>query len=331
MFLINIVERKLFLKGSIILEIQAHGKSNAKIILIGEHAVVYGQPAIALPLTTVTVNVTLEKISNLHSQIKSNYYTGPLTDLPLSMNGVKHLIKYLIQQLKIEDPLLITIDSQLPAERGMGSSAAVAIALIRAFYAYTAKPLTKTHLLNLANIAEKDTHKNPSGLDAATCASQEPIWMIRNQELTNMTVNLPGFLVICDSGIKGRTSEAIMCVKDQLCQDPESTHKLIKQLGQLTYDAKDALEDSNIELLGKIFNKAQAKLKQLDVSCPQLDKLIKLSLANGSLGSKLTGGGKGGCFINLVSTKKDAQQLANTMLKNGVTQTWIEPLFKEEK
>lgn len=321
------------MKGSLALtnekKILAQGISNAKIILIGEHSVVYGQPAIALPLTTVNVNVTIKENDVSSTILESSYYTGNLSTLPSSMNGFKHLINYLITKNNITKPLTIKITSDLPAERGMGSSAAVAIAIIRAFYNYMNKPLTKTHLLNLANISEKDTHKNPSGLDAATSASEEPIWLIRNQELKNIPINLHGYLVICDSGIKGKTSEAISVVKEHLIQHPNETQHLIETLGQLTYNAKDALANNQITVLGDIFNDAQKALVSLGVSCPQLDKLISISLSNGSLGSKLTGGGKGGCFINLVKTRKEATHLSEVLLNAGATKTWIEPLFKE--
>lgn len=305
---------------------QAHGKSNAKIILIGEHAVVYGQPAIALPLTTVNVRVTVED-AETESTINSSYFTGKLTDFPVS--GIKHLINYLIDKNEIENPLSITIQSDLPAERGMGSSAAVAVALIRAFYTYLGKPLTKTRLLNLANISEKDTHKNPSGLDAATCASEQPIWMVRNQELKTFPIKTHGYLVIADSGIKGKTSQAIAVVKERLMHNPDETQKLISDLGQLAFNAKDALASDDIEKLGEIFNAAQEILRQLGVSCAQLDDLIALSLENGSLGSKLTGGGKGGCFICLTKSIGDASGLSQALLNAGATQTWIEPLLKE--
>lgn len=304
----------------------AHGKSNAKIILIGEHAVVYGQPAIALPLTTVNVKATVED-AETESTINSSYFTGKLADFPVS--GIKHLINYLIDKNEIENPLSITIKSDLPAERGMGSSAAVAVALIRAFYTYLGKPLTKTQLLNLANISEKDTHKNPSGLDAATCASEQPIWMVRNQELKTFPIKTHGYLVIADSGIKGKTSQAIAVVKEWLMHNPDETQKLISDLGQLAFNAKDALASDDIEKLGEIFNAAQAILRQLGVSCAQLDDLIALSLKNGSLGSKLTGGGKGGCFICLTKSIGDASGLSQALLDAGATQTWIEPLLKE--
>lgn len=322
------------MKGSLALtdikQHQAQGISNAKIILIGEHSVVNGQPAIALPLTTVNVHVTIKKSLTDDIIIESKYFNGNLSQLPKSMIGFKHLINFLVQKNNVEASMLIKIKSDLPAERGMGSSAAVAIALIRAFYQFIQKPLTKTRLLNLANIAEKDTHKNPSGLDAATSASQNPIWMVRNQELKNIPINLNGYLVIADSGIKGKTSEAISVVKEKLIQEPNETQALIEKLGQLTYSAKDALSNNQISILGDIFNDAQKILVELGVSSVQLDKLINLSLANGSLGSKLTGGGKGGCFISLVKDKVAAHQLVDALTNAGVNRTWIQPLFEEE-
>lgn len=322
------------MKGSLTLtdikSVQAQGVSNAKIILIGEHSVVYGQPAIALPLTTVNVKITIQKIDAPETVIESSYYNGSLDTLPSSMVGFKNLIDFLMIKNNISDHFKFIINSDLPAERGMGSSAAVAIALIRAFYNYLNKPLPKTRLLNLANIAEKATHKNPSGLDAATSASQEPIWLVRNQELKNIPINLDGYLVICDSGVKGKTSEAISLVKERLIQHPDETQKLIENLGQLTFSTKDALATNDFETLGNNFNDAQKILAALGVSSPELDHLIKISLKNGSIGSKLTGGGKGGCFINLVKTKADAEKLSQILLDAGATKTWIEPLNKEE-
>ena len=129
--------------------------------------------------------------------------------------------------------------------------------------------------------------------------------------------------------LKAKTSQAIAVVKERLMHNPDETQKLISDLGQLAFNAKDALASDDIEKLGEIFNAAQTILRQLGVSCAQLDDLIALSLKNGSLGSKLTGGGKGGCFICLTKSIDDASGLSQALLDAGATQTWIEPLLKE--
>ncbi|KRM18896.1 mevalonate kinase [Ligilactobacillus hayakitensis DSM 18933 = JCM 14209] len=307
-----------------------NGTSYAKIILLGEHSVVYGKPAIALPLKTITANTVISSLPNQDILLESNYFTGNLSSSPKQMLGIKNLITYLVENLNISSGIKIKLKSNLPAERGMGSSAAISISIIRAFHNFVNKPLTKAKLLKLANIAEKITHKNPSGLDAATSSSENPIWMIRDVETTDIPVNMYGYLLISDSGLAGQTSEAIKIVQENLKNNPTQTNELLNNLGNLTFTAKDQLATNNLVGLGKTFKKAHVNLKKLGVSISKLDNLIAIAEENGSLGSKLTGGGRGGCFISLVKTRDEANELANILQANGVTENWIEPLFKEE-
>lgn len=304
-----------------------NGESHAKIILIGEHSVVYGQPAIALPLSKVKTKVHIKDSSNGSRILHSRYFDGELKNSPTSLSGIKHLINYILNaHSMMNSSFIMTITSDLPAERGMGSSAAAAIAVVRALYTYFGWHLTHSKLLQLANIAEKDIHGNPSGLDAATSASSQPVWMIKNKELFPLPINLNACLLICDSGIRGRTGEAVSSVKKRLETDPEATQALINKLGELAFAARQQIANDDPSGLGETFNIAQSQLAALGVSNKQLDDLIKTSLAFGALGSKLTGGGRGGCFISLVRNQKSAKEIARQLRKKGVTETWIQPL-----
>ncbi|WP_311407693.1 mevalonate kinase [Liquorilactobacillus uvarum] len=304
-----------------------NGESHAKIILIGEHSVVYGQPAIALPLSKVKTKVHIKDSSNGPRILHSRYFDGELKNSPTSLSGIKHLINYILNaHSMMNSSFIMTITSDLPAERGMGSSAAAAIAVVRALYTYFGWHLTHSKLLQLANIAEKDIHGNPSGLDAATSASSQPVWMIKNKELFPLPINLNACLLICDSGIRGRTGEAVSSVKKRLETDPEATQALINKLGELAFAARQQIANDDPSGLGETFNIAQSQLAALGVSNKQLDDLIKTSLAFGALGSKLTGGGRGGCFISLVRNQKSAKEIARQLRKKGVTETWIQPL-----
>lgn len=308
---------------------QGIGTSHAKIILMGEHSVVYGQPAIALPLPSVKLTVTLTTRQDNQQIIKSRYYHGNVDDLPASMTGIKKLISTLTNRFNgQQDGWDLTIDSQLPAERGMGSSAASAVAIIRAFFDYYEQPLNRTLLLQLADIEEQITHRSPSGLDAATVSSDKPLFYIKGRNGVPISLNLEATLVIADTGIKGATKEAIKAVQQQLATNQDQAQKRINHLGHLVEQTKEYLANNDIIKLGDALNFAQTDLAGLNVSDPKLDNLILAARDNGALGAKLTGGGRGGCMIALTQTAMGARRLASILKDHGAQQTWLQPLDK---
>ncbi|MFT9106473.1 mevalonate kinase [Liquorilactobacillus satsumensis] len=310
----------------------ARGRSHAKIILIGEHSVVYGKPAIALPLSEVTTRVRISSVPSPIQMIRSRYFEGAIRQMPHTMYGLQHLISLILNEHHALDAQFeLTIKSDLPAERGMGSSAATAVALIRALYNYFGWKLSHTELLQLANVSEIDMHGTPSGLDAATAASTNPIWMVKDRELTPIPIKMDGCLLICDSGIKGRTSEAVASVRARLKNAPHETNQVLDKLSELTLAAKEQLAKNEICGLGKTFDKAQEQLRSLGVSTQTLDHLIHASRTLGSLGSKLTGGGRGGCFICLMPDQITAKKAGAQLKKLGVPQTWVQPLALRAK
>lgn len=308
---------------------QGIGTSHAKIILMGEHSVVYGQPAIALPLPSVQLSVTLNSRQDNQRIIKSRYYHGSLENLPSSMIGIKKLIDTLSARFNDQETGWdLKIESQLPAERGMGSSAASAIAIIRAFFDYYDEPLDRTLLLQLADVEEQITHRSPSGLDAATVSSDKPLFYVKGRIGVPIEMNLDASLVIADTGKKGATKEAILAVKDELKNNNEKAEEHIKHLGELVNQTKDYLAQNDIVKLGDALNFAQTDLAALNVSDPSLDHLIHVARDNGALGAKLTGGGRGGCMIALMQTAMGARRLASILKENGAHDIWLQPLDK---
>ncbi|EMF0269110.1 mevalonate kinase [Enterococcus hirae] len=303
------------------------GESNGKIILMGEHAVVYGEPAIAFPFQATKVVASLdEHITSSADQLVSSYYTGTLRDAPHSLKNIKQLVFNLKKELQIEPSLELTIHSTIPAERGMGSSAAVATAVTRAFYDYLEQPLSREQLLTNVQISEKIAHGNPSGIDAAATSSLEPIYFVKGHPFDYFSLNIDAFLIVADTGIKGQTRAVVKDVAHLFEKDQQKVGQKIQQLGYLTRQAKKAIVKNNPEYLAQAMNEAQLILKNLTISNDFLDVLIETARDSGALGAKLTGGGRGGCMIALAQTKTKAQEISEALLQAGAAATWIQGL-----
>ena len=285
------------------------GQAHSKIILIGEHAVVYGYPAISLPLLEVEVTCRLVPAESPWRLYEED---------TLSM-AVYASLEYL--DIK-EAYIRCVIDSAIAEKRGMGSSAAISIAAIRAVFDYYQADLPHAVLEILVNRAEMIAHMNPSGLDAKTCLSDQPIRFIRNLGFSELSMDLSAYLVIADTGVYGNTREAIQVVQSK----GKDALPFLHALGELTQQAESAITRKDAEKLGQILSQAHFHLKELGVSSFEADSLVETALSHGALGAKMSGGGLGGCIIALVANLAQAQELAKRLEEKGAVQTWIESL-----
>ena len=204
------------------------GKSHGKIILIGEHSVVYGYPAIAIPLQKIEIECIVE-------EAKSSFFYNNTNTLSVAIfTALKYLKK---ENAKIK----YKITSQIPQKRGMGSSAAVSIAAIRAVFDYFGKNLESDLLEKLVHTAEIVAHNTPSGLDAKTCLSDKAIKFIKNKGFSYIDLNLDAYLVIADTGIYGNTGEAVQNVKNF----GSKADIPLKKLGELTDEMTKILTENN--------------------------------------------------------------------------------------
>ncbi|MFS9144818.1 mevalonate kinase [Streptococcus infantis] len=285
------------------------GQAHSKIILIGEHAVVYGYPAISLPLLEVEVTCRVVPAATPWRLFEED---------TLSM-AVYASLEY----LNIKDAYIrCRIDSAIPEKRGMGSSAAISIAAIRAVFDYYQAELPHDVLEILVNRAEMIAHMNPSGLDAKTCLSDQPIRFIKNVGFEELAMDLSAYLVIADTGVYGHTREAIQVVESK----GKEALPFLYALGELTQQAEEAIKARDAVMLGEILTKAHGNLKEIGVSSLEADALVNTALQHEALGAKMSGGGLGGCIIALVADYHQAQNLAERLEEKGAVQTWIESL-----
>ncbi|MDK6805233.1 mevalonate kinase [Aerococcus sp. UMB7834] len=313
------------------------GKAHGKIILSGEHSVVYGYRALALPIEAVTIQVSLEESSE-PTFLMSELYQGPLTAAPSHLDNLRQLWKSLQEDHSDRANFLIRIDSNIPAERGMGSSAAVAVALIRAYYDFYNEGLDQESLLAYADLAETISHGNPSGLDARLTVLNRPLSYQKGQSMEVFYFQTPYYLLVADTGIPGNTKEAVAGIRQALDSEHPSRHLAAKaaleELGQASEDLYQHLSGkapTSLKAIAQSMQASQINLQTLQVSSPELDMGIRSCLDHGAAAAKLTGGGKGGCFIALMPTQKEAEDLGQSLVaKEMIVDYWLIPLASPE-
>ena len=295
-------EKKLVRKGKI-----GSGEAHSKIILIGEHSVVYGYPAIAIPLKDILVKCRI-------MEAKSKYFYNPEDTLSTAIyTALKYLKK---ENTKIK----YLIESEIPTKRGMGSSAAVSIAAIRAVFDYFGKNLDDKILEKMVQEAETVAHMNPSGLDAKTCLSDKALKFIKNKGFSYIDLNLGAYLVVADTGVHGNTREAVENVREM----GDKAQPMLKNLGELTEEMEIAIREKSLEKIGEIMNQANLELKKLNLTIEKSDILVEEALKNGALGAKMSGGGLGGCIIALVENEEKARIIGEKLSSKGAANIWIE-------
>ena len=162
----------------------------------------------------------------------------------------------------------------------------------------------------------------PSGLDAKTCLSDQPIRFIKKVGFTELEMNLSAYLVIADTGVYGHTREAIQVGQ----RKGKDALPFLHALGELTQQAEVAISQKDAEGLGQTLSQAHLHLKEIGVSSPEADSLVETALSHGALGAKMSGGGLGGCIIALAADLTQAQELAERLEEKGAVQTWIESM-----
>lgn len=222
------------------------GYALGKIILIGEHSVVYGHPAIAIPFYRLRSEVVLVPSDVFNFDTK--YFVGDMMDSPFELRGMKELVIKLVSRYKEITPVTISIRSNLPEKSGLGSSASVAKAIIDAFNNHFHLDLTKDDYAALLKISENIYHEKASGIDAATVIYEKPI-IYQAPNLKPITFNIDGYLVVFYSNTNSATKDAVLHVRSHPHRD-----LYINSLGAITANAKWAIENNDLTLLGSLFN-----------------------------------------------------------------------------
>ncbi|SER53673.1 mevalonate kinase [Propionibacterium cyclohexanicum] len=301
------------------------GDTWAKIILFGEHSVVYGHPALALPLRSLRMHAQVRPAAGV-PMLRSLDYRGELAASGRRFACLRRAVDVALERVGQPHARLdIETVSDFPPERGMGSSAASAGAVIRAVLGAFGVSASPAELFELTQQAEQVAHGQPSGLDAAVTAAQGPV-RFESGRMELVQMKLDAHLVVADSGIRGSTRVAVTGVRERYEREPGAVGELLADLGGLARQALRDVAEGNVHPLGEAMNHAQQLLTSLGVSHERLDVLNDAAIRAGALGAKLTGGGLGGCVISLAPTARIAQQVRSALTGAGAVATWIHPL-----
>jgi mevalonate kinase len=282
----------------------ATSSAPGKVILFGEHAVVYNRPALAVPVTQVHADVEVRDSAragiwieapeiDLHAEVQSLPSGHPLVTvindviLPLGISPFPNLE--------------IKISSTIPVASGLGSGAAVTVALARALSSFLFHPMTDEEVNSLAYEIEKFHHGTPSGIDNTVVTYAKPVYFIKGHPIETVRVGKPFTIVIADTGLPAPTKESVGDVRRLWLKNTNHFENMFDEIAQISLMARRAIESGKPESLGELMNQNHGLLQEMTVSCSELDKLVEAARRAGALGAKLSGGGRGGNMIALVN------------------------------
>jgi mevalonate kinase len=275
-----------------------------KAILFGEHAVVYGHPAVAVPVFELQARVEIRA----HDSGLPPIIVAPdiglresLLDLPLD-NPLAAIVRATLRRLRVPQPagMEIRVTSTIPVARGLGSGAAVSVAMVRALARYFDTPLTSRDVSDLAYEVEKLHHGTPSGIDNTVIAFGKPVYFVRDVVSEIFWVSRPFQLLVADTGIPNPTRDVVDAVRGFYEAEPARLHTLFDEIGEIANAGRAAIETGRVDQLGRLMNRNQELLERVGVSCPEIDRLVAAARQAGALGAKLSGAGRGGHVVCLV-------------------------------
>lgn len=289
-----------------------------KIILFGEHAVVYGYPAIAVAIDRRVYSIVKRSDYNYPVLISENIDAGrayrmDVTDsIPHEFLSLHKLITMFAKYFSNNDYPYISIKSDLPISSGLGSSAATSVALTKSLAEFYKASFTLEKISAYAFEAEKIQHGMPSGIDNTIATYGGGIYF-KQGEIEKLDINLNAILVVADSKVPRSTKKLVEKVRKFKEKNPQIVNPILEKIGEITNEGVEALKTNNINKVGELMTENHNLLEELGVGHHKLSEILSVFTETGAIGGKLTGAGGGGCVVAIFDNLNDAQQAINKL------------------
>lgn len=281
-----------------------------KVILVGEHAVVYGARAIAMPIETgIRVAITQLRThqQKLGPMIRGvgPFFMGEVSRMATSPGPqiLKTALEYLVSAFGEElMDVAIVVDGTLPPGRGLGSSAALSVALIRGIFRYFSWPLNDETLKEHSLALETIFHGSPSGIDHTVVIGERVIGFRRignNASFWPIKLKSPLKFLISTVGPHDGTKNAVRELRERRRRHQAAYERIFLGLDEIAGEMERALINGEQANIGELMNIAQGYMNALSLSTPEIEKLCAIARERGALGAKLTGAGGGGAIVAL--------------------------------
>ncbi|GAA0463499.1 mevalonate kinase [Streptomyces olivaceiscleroticus] len=311
------------------------GRAHGKVILLGEHAAVYGAPAVAVPLPDLQVRAvaTPGRRPGRGLQAYGVRFPSPHQDTTAghpspSVEGAAEALRALVDavlQRAESHPVRavdIQVESNIPTGRGLGASAACARAATHALADLLDLRLSPAEVFDLVQVAETAAHGRASGIDAWATGSASCVLLVHGR-VSGVSVGGPAWLVVADSGESGSTRHAVEMLRTAFSRDPMRKQAFLRRSTALTQQALDALAQGESAAAGRFLTECHQLLTSLGLTTARVRHLVEVALHQGALGAKMSGGGLGGCIVALTDSAAGARTLSSRLAARGAEHTWV--------